>query len=245
MSRSLNLLSNTAITTAGTVTGSAVAGLDDMSHLTFQSSLDWGSGGTAVKVYLQTTLDRGATWFDIACIAHGAADSVKALSVSGGASSSAPPTFTDGSLADDTVLDGFIGDQVRVKVVSTGTYAATTLDVDVVAKRGVSGSASAGGVSVTAPTSGASTNRSVTITTGGTAQQAAAALSTRKYLFIQNPSGSGGTLWFNTLATAVAASPSIELVAGASYENPAHFCPTGTVSVIHSVTNALITVREA
>lgn len=93
--------------------------------------------------------------------------------------------------------------------------------------------------------SGALTDRSVTITTGGTAQQAAAALTTRKYLLIQNPSGSGGSCWFSTVATAVAASPSIELVAGASYENPAHFCPTGAVSVIHPVTNAKITVREA
>jgi len=93
--------------------------------------------------------------------------------------------------------------------------------------------------------SGALTDRSGTITTGGTAQQAAAALSTRKYLLIQNPSGSGGTLWFSTNATAVAASPSIELPPGASYENPAHFCPAGAVSVIHPTTGAKITVREA
>lgn len=142
MSRSLNLLTNQAITTAGTVTGDPVAGIENMSHLTFQSSLDWGSGGSTIKVFLQTTLDRGTTWFDIACIAHTTADSIKALSVSGGASSAAPPTFTDGSLADDTVLDGFIGDQLRVKVISTGTYAATLLDVDVVAKSGVSDKAS-------------------------------------------------------------------------------------------------------
>jgi len=94
------------------------------------------------------------------------------------------------------------------------------------------------------PTAATSTDRSGTITTGGTAQQAAAANATRKYLFIQNPSGSGGTLWFSTLATAVAASPSIELPAGASYENPPHFCPTGAVSVIHGTTNAKYTVRE-
>ncbi len=87
------------------------------------------------------------------------------------------------------------------------------------------------------------TDASVTIATGGTAQDAAVANINRKYLFIQNPSGSGGSLWFNTLATAVAASPSIELVAGASYENPAHYCPTGAVSVIHPVTSAKITVR--
>ena len=89
------------------------------------------------------------------------------------------------------------------------------------------------------------TDRSVTITLGGTAQTAAAANPARRYLFIQNPSGSGGTLWFSTKTTAVAASPSIELVAGASYESPAHYCPTGALSVIHGTTNAKITIREA
>jgi hypothetical protein len=95
------------------------------------------------------------------------------------------------------------------------------------------------------PTSAALTDRSVTIATGGTAQQAAAALATRKYLFIQNPSASGGTLWFSATTTAVQASPSIELPPGGSYENPAHFCPTGAISVIHPTTSALITVKEA
>ena len=47
------------------------------------------------------------------------------------------------------------------------------------------------------------------------------------------------------VARAVAASPSIELVAGASYESPAHYCPTGALSVIHGTTNAKITIREA
>ena len=87
------------------------------------------------------------------------------------------------------------------------------------------------------------TDASVTIAAGDTAQTAAAENSGRKYLFVQNPSASGGTLWFSTKATAVKASPSIELPPGASYENPAHFCPTGAVSVIHPVTGAKITVR--
>ena len=98
---------------------------------------------------------------------------------------------------------------------------------------------------VTSPTSGALTDRSVTITTGGTAQQAAGSNTSRKYLVIQNPSASGGTLWFSTTGTAVQASPSIELLPGASYESNAAFCPTGAVSVIHLVTSALVTIKES
>ncbi len=93
--------------------------------------------------------------------------------------------------------------------------------------------------------SSALTDKSVTIATGGTAQTAIAANPARHYLFIQNPSASGGTLWFSTTGVAVQASPSIELLPGASYENPPHMSPTGAVSVIHPTTSALITLRES
>jgi hypothetical protein len=100
-----------------------------------------------------------------------------------------------------------------------------------------------GSIPVT-PTSGALTDRSGTLTTGGTAQNAAAALATRKYLFVQNPSTAPGTLWFSTVTTAVQDSPSIELVPGASFESGL-FCPTGAVSVIAATTGHKWTAREA
>lgn len=95
----------------------------------------------------------------------------------------------------------------------------------------------------TAPISGALTDKSGTITTGGTAQTAAAANTSRKYLFIQNPSTAPGSLWFSTVTTAVAASPSIELVPGAS-DATGVFCPTGAVSVIAATTGHAFTMRE-
>lgn len=95
----------------------------------------------------------------------------------------------------------------------------------------------------TAPTSGALTDKSGTITTGGTAQTAAAANTARKYLLIQNPSTAPGSLWFSTVTTAVAASPSVELVPGASYESGL-FCPTGAVSIIGATTGQAFTARE-
>lgn len=97
----------------------------------------------------------------------------------------------------------------------------------------------------TIPTSGALTDRSGTITAGGTAQNAAGALSTRKYLYIENPPNATERLWFSTNATAVADSPSIGLEAGQSFEYPAHFCPTAAVSVIAATTGHKFTVKEA
>ncbi len=96
---------------------------------------------------------------------------------------------------------------------------------------------------VDATTPGALTDRSGTITTGGTAQQIMAANAARRYLFIQNNSDTG--LWYNLGVTAVASQPSIFLAAGASYENPAHFCPSGLVSVIGATTGKIFSAKEA
>jgi len=96
----------------------------------------------------------------------------------------------------------------------------------------------------TAPISGALTDKSGTITTGGTAQTAAAANTSRKYLFIENPYTATETLWFSTVAAAVADSPSIALQPGDTWENPPHFCPTGAVSVIAATTGHKWTARE-
>jgi hypothetical protein len=92
---------------------------------------------------------------------------------------------------------------------------------------------------------GSLTDRSVTITTGGTAQEAAPANPNRVYLLVQNPTTSPGPVWFSTSTTAVADSPSIELQPGQSWESPASFCPTGAISVIAATTGAKVTIKEA
>ncbi len=95
------------------------------------------------------------------------------------------------------------------------------------------------------PIGNLSVDRSGTITEGGTAQTAAAAKVTRRYLYIENPITATERLWFWTVATAVADSPSISREPGQSWENPAHFCPTGAVSVIAATTGHAWTAREA
>jgi hypothetical protein len=92
---------------------------------------------------------------------------------------------------------------------------------------------------------GTITDRSVTITAGGTAQTAAPANPTRVYLLIQNPSAAPGPVWFSTSTTAVADSPAIELAPGQAWESPASVCPTGAISVIAATTGAKVTIKEA
>lgn len=139
----LRLLPKSTITAAATLVGGEVAGVSGAGDLTIYANFVYGSGGTACKVYVQTTID-GTNWFDIACMAFATTTAKKLLSVSSSGDYTTPATLTDAALADDTVMSGVLGQQFRVKVVSTGTYAgATTITVDAELKE------AAGGGSVT------------------------------------------------------------------------------------------------
>jgi hypothetical protein len=87
------------------------------------------------------------------------------------------------------------------------------------------------------------TDRSGTITAGGTAQQAAAANPARRYLVLQNVSDT--VMWYNFGATAVANQPSFSLAAAARVEWSGQFIPTGLISVIGATTGKAFTCKEA
>ena len=107
-----------------------IEGLEGMLAASVQIKLAYGSGGTTLKVYVQTTLDQGATWVDVSCSAFTTASATKVINLSGLTPKTTAATPTDGAMTDDTALDGVLGDRWRVKVTSTGTYAgSTTLSV--------------------------------------------------------------------------------------------------------------------
>ncbi len=120
-------LGDLTLTTAGTQTGAPVTDLDGMTAVTLQLRLAYGSGGTSAKAYVQTSLDQGTTWVDIACVVFATASEVAILNLSGLTPKTSQVNPTDGALADDTALDGVLGDRLRLKVVSTGTYAGSTV----------------------------------------------------------------------------------------------------------------------
>jgi len=116
------------ITTAGTQTGDwTEIDLDGLLALAAQLRLAYGSSGTSVKAYLQTTLDEGTTAIDIACVVFGTASEVAALNFSALTPKTTQVTPTDGTLTDDTAIDGILGTKFRVKIVSVGTYAGSTI----------------------------------------------------------------------------------------------------------------------
>jgi len=133
----LVLLDTTTITTAVTsVTPPIVMFGDYLSekeaqYLAVQGTFVYGSGGTNCTAYIQTSVD-GLTWADIISFQWTTTSGVKVSAVHATAAvfwaaASAP---TDGSLTANTILNGLIGDRIRVKYTTTGTYAGgTTLRV--------------------------------------------------------------------------------------------------------------------
>lgn len=125
-----------SITTAGTFTGDWVEDLDGLLAMAVQFRFVFGSGGTSVKAYLQTSLDDGDTPVDIACVAFGNASSeVQAINLSSLTPKTTQVAPSDAALTDDTAVDGLLGDRFRVKIVVVGTYAgSTTLNVTAIAR---------------------------------------------------------------------------------------------------------------
>lgn len=100
-------------------------------NVTLQGSLTYGSGGTTADAWVQTSLDGGGTWTDIANFHFTTASARFQFNLSSSTPVTTEYTPTDGSLAANTAKDGIIGPQFRVKYTTVGTYAGgTTLRID-------------------------------------------------------------------------------------------------------------------
>jgi hypothetical protein len=123
--------------TTGSGAGSEVSGasLAGANAIVAEAQVVYGSGGTTIDVYVQTSLDGGVTWIDIMNFHFMTSTANKVSKVSSYAALAAGITPGDAALASNTILDGLIGDRVRVKYVTVGTYGGgTTLRVDLVIK---------------------------------------------------------------------------------------------------------------
>jgi hypothetical protein len=85
-------------------------------------------------------------------------------------------------------------------------------------------------------------DHSGTIASGGVAQTIMAANPARTYLFIENTSDTD--MWFNYTTTAGVGGTSIKIGAGAAYENPNAFCPTGAISLYCASGSKSFTAKE-
>jgi hypothetical protein len=118
-----------AVTTAQTnAAQTAITSLDGMSSANVLAEVLGAAGGTTISVKVQTTLDGGTTWLDIARFDYTTSAGKKYCVLSAGASKA---VTAYAALASEGVNDGLLGDQLRAVVTSTGTYTDTTLSVRV------------------------------------------------------------------------------------------------------------------
>ncbi len=132
------LVDSLAITTAISAQVQGVfSGLYGMKEVTVEANFVRGSGGTNCKVWIQTSLDGGSNWIDIMNFAFTTSSLRKIHTVVMPAvvATRTNITPTAGTMGDNLILDGVLGDRLRAVVTTTGTYAGTTtLDVNFVPK---------------------------------------------------------------------------------------------------------------
>lgn len=136
--RYLPLLATTTITVAAAnVATTPITDLLGMHVLAVQATFTYGSGGTTAKFYLQTTLNFGASWVDIACWAFATTTAAPIMSVRSLTAVAANYTATSGTLTDNTIKDGLLGDRLRILYTTVGTYADdTTIVITGISKGG-------------------------------------------------------------------------------------------------------------
>jgi hypothetical protein len=133
------MLTNLAITTAVTAKTTAPLQLREGApeSITLQANFAYGSGGTSVSAWVQTSLDGGATWADVSNFSFTTSSAREAMSVSSLTTATTPQALTDGTLAANTATGVPLGTVWRVKYTSVGTYAgSTTLRIDATPNRG-------------------------------------------------------------------------------------------------------------
>jgi len=128
------ILLNRTITTALTASVSdPVAARDGtVRSALIQATFTYGSGGTTARVWVQTSIDSGATWIDVCDFSFTTSSARAVYNLSSLTPVTTQYAATDGTLTANTAKDGVLGPMWRTKTTTTGTYAgSTTLRVDV------------------------------------------------------------------------------------------------------------------
>ncbi len=102
-----------------------IIGLDGMFEADLFLNFRYGSGGTKLQVWVQTSLDQGSTPIDLYCFSALLASKARAVRIK---SDGVINTPSNGTLADDVLATGLVlGDRLRLRYLVTGIYAGSSL----------------------------------------------------------------------------------------------------------------------
>lgn len=129
------LINNTdfVITAPATYVGDWLTELDGMTSasvlLDFRSAAGPQAfeGDPYIRAYLQTSLDDGNSVIDVACVVFQGTNQQVVFNIAADGTSPAPMAATDGALTDDTILGGILGNRLRLKLTTQGTWVNTYL----------------------------------------------------------------------------------------------------------------------
>lgn len=107
---------------AAGVAQSFIDRLEGMSAVTIHAKFVYGAGGTTCIVVVQTTLN-GTDWIDIARFDFATSSAQKTVNLSAAAAAAVAAVA---ALSAEGKTDGVLGDRLRAKVTSTGTYTTNT-----------------------------------------------------------------------------------------------------------------------
>lgn len=97
--------------------------LEGMSSVTLFAEFTYGSGGTAVLVVVQTSINQGADWIDVCRFDFATSNASKTANLSAAAAAAVAAVA---ALGAEGKVDGVLGDRLRCKITTTGTYAGNT-----------------------------------------------------------------------------------------------------------------------
>lgn len=100
--------------------------LDGVTAVTIECAFQYGSGGTSLSALVQTSLDEGITWRDVARFDFTTVSDVRYSNLSG---LTPKVNVAYVALASAGVIDGLLGDQLRAVITSVGTYVNTTVGI--------------------------------------------------------------------------------------------------------------------
>jgi len=117
----------TVVTTASDTGGNTVAYIGDLDGMVSAGlgiNFNYGSGGTSIKVIIETSDNDGTTWTEVWRMALTMAAKEQKVNLSANTAVTTP--YTPVALADDATKDGILGPRWRARILTVGTYAGNT-----------------------------------------------------------------------------------------------------------------------
>lgn len=114
----------TRATSGGGVAEEFLRDLEGAQGVALQANFTYGAGGTTVKIDIETSLDQGVSWVPIVRFSFTTASAKRIMNIAATTTHLTP--YEPGELQDDAAISGILGDRLRAKLTSTGTYSGNT-----------------------------------------------------------------------------------------------------------------------